>query len=315
MLEEKGSSSSSSSRIENQDSSSSSSSSSNDVPYGYVFGYGSIINLHSRVRSGGSATAIYVRISKKFGYVRKWNFRSPTGFTALGLCKNIKKQSTVNGVLFACTEDQMRSFDERESGYTRVRIPFEYVNILEKKNKVNIVKNVPIHVYVPPKNMCSKASEKYPICQTYIDCVLSGLLDIGGKDAVTEFIHTTFDWTSFYLYDTPMSRRPWLHRGAQYKKIDEMLEKNDLVTFFRERRHPPEYAHLCSLAIRGIWGVPSRNAMFYGRDQLMSVVHTRLCRHKNTGIGILVLAGLGGVGKTQLAIEYCHRQYVLFVGA
>ena len=85
----------------------------NKNPYGYVFGYGSIINLRSRVRSGGSAKAMYVRISEKFNFRRKWNFRSLTGFTALGLSKVTKNESpsTVNGVLFACSLEQMKSFD------------------------------------------------------------------------------------------------------------------------------------------------------------------------------------------------------------
>ncbi len=259
----------------------------NKNPYGYVFGYGSIINLRSRVRSGGSAKAMYVRISERFGYRRKWNFRSPTGFTALGLSKVKRKEnmSTVNGVLFACSMEQMKSFDERESGYGRVRIPANLVEILDETKHTKLIAEVPIYVYAPPLDMCSRASEKYPICQTYIDCVMSGLLDTGGKPAVNEFIRTTFDWTSFYLYDTPMSRRPWLHRGDQYKQIDKILEMNDSVTMFRERRHPPEYAHLCSLAIRGIWGVPSRNSMFYGREQLMSNIRKSLRRHQSTGIG------------------------------
>src|SRR3954471_7246813 len=55
-----------------------------------------------------------------------------------------------------------------------------------------------------------------------------------------------------------------------------------------------------------VWGVPPRNPRFTGRDGML----TELRRRLRAGEGTLVvqaLYGLGGVGKTQLAIEYAHR--------
>jgi DNA-binding SARP family transcriptional activator len=54
------------------------------------------------------------------------------------------------------------------------------------------------------------------------------------------------------------------------------------------------------------WTVPMRNPHFTGRAGLLEQLHQRL----HAGEGTLVvqaLYGLGGVGKTQLAIEYAHR--------
>jgi len=59
-------------------------------------------------------------------------------------------------------------------------------------------------------------------------------------------------------------------------------------------------------AVPRIWNVPARNADFTGRAATLE-----LLRDKLSGSGAVVapqaLYGLGGVGKTQLALEYAHR--------
>src|SRR3712207_5786351 len=59
-------------------------------------------------------------------------------------------------------------------------------------------------------------------------------------------------------------------------------------------------------ALPAVWKVPPRNPRFTGRDGMLIELRRRL----HAGEGTLVvqaLYGLGGVGKTQLAIEYAHR--------
>ncbi|MEU0184334.1 FxSxx-COOH system tetratricopeptide repeat protein [Streptomyces sp. NPDC006207] len=54
-----------------------------------------------------------------------------------------------------------------------------------------------------------------------------------------------------------------------------------------------------------VWNIPGRNAGFTGRDEALLSTRVRL-----TGAGtvaVLAFNGRGGVGKTQLAIEYAHR--------
>ena len=54
-----------------------------------------------------------------------------------------------------------------------------------------------------------------------------------------------------------------------------------------------------------VWNIPARNLGFTGRDGLLAAVRDRLLAGNKAVVQ--VFQGMGGVGKTQLAIEYAHR--------
>lgn len=54
-------------------------------------------------------------------------------------------------------------------------------------------------------------------------------------------------------------------------------------------------------ALPAVWNVPARNTTFVGRDKLLAQLSKRM--HGRP----VVLVGLGGIGKTTMALEYAHR--------
>jgi tetratricopeptide (TPR) repeat protein len=57
-----------------------------------------------------------------------------------------------------------------------------------------------------------------------------------------------------------------------------------------------------------VWGnVPQRNKNFTGRESLLEQLSEHLAQRRQTAVLPYAIHGLGGVGKTQLAVEYAYR--------
>ncbi len=57
-----------------------------------------------------------------------------------------------------------------------------------------------------------------------------------------------------------------------------------------------------------VWNLPRRNPNFTGRVQLLEDIRESLNKEHNTALTQQALYGLGGIGKTQLAMEYAWQQ-------
>jgi len=79
-----------------------------------------------------------------------------------------------------------------------------------------------------------------------------------------------------------------------------------LPRYPRNRSHrdqgPPSFAG----QFPTLWRVPARNRHFTGRDETLLLLRQRL-RAEEGARAVQALYGMGGVGKTQLSIEYAHR--------
>ena len=198
-----------------------------DQPTQFIFGYGSLVNSASRNATAGRMTpAIPVRVSAAFGYIRVWNDRSRSGFTALGLRKAGpgEKASTINGVLYAADVDDITKFDAREQGYARVEVPRQDIEAVSWQR---LPESGRFWVYVPvrpngePGVGLPTANAEYPMLESYIDVVVEGGLEYG-EDFARELIETTFDWSDYWLNDRELARRPWVHDPAS-SEVDALL--------------------------------------------------------------------------------------------
>ncbi|MGF1726999.1 gamma-glutamylcyclotransferase family protein [Photobacterium nomapromontoriensis] len=147
----------------------------------YIFGYGSLINRHSRTLTGQTQEAIPATVS---GLQRHWgkvegNYPISPLVAAVG-------EGMCNGVLVSVDKSALAQFDQRERGYNRIELDpmqFETPHLFDT--------NQPIWVYT--KSLPEPPCMIKPIMQTYVDTVLCGCLSISDDFAKT-FIDTTQGW-------------------------------------------------------------------------------------------------------------------------
>lgn len=147
----------------------------------YIFGYGSLINGHSRQLTGQTGDAVPAIVS---GLQRRWG-KVNGRYKIAPLVAEIGEGSC-NGVLVRINNDSLIDFDRRERGYRRIELDPKNVSA-----SLGVLLTDPIWVYVKvnPEPPC----EVQPIMQTYVDTVLAGCLSISDQFAKT-FVETTEGW-------------------------------------------------------------------------------------------------------------------------
>jgi len=178
----------------------------------YLFGYGSIINAASRNTTGQTGQSYPATVA---GLGRAWNSPIPNEpVTALGIIE--KKGLKCNGVLVEVTGEEIKSFDQRETGYNRRLINPQNIDQSTLPGK--------IWIYINKKSQ--RPTKKKPIIQSYLDVVLAGCLTYGRQFAL-DFINTTQYWDSDWFNDRDHPRYPraMVNKQNIFQTIDNMLRQ------------------------------------------------------------------------------------------
>lgn len=193
--------------------------------YQYIFGYGSLICQHSRATTSPEhATKVATPVAVR-GVQRVWSKRSKTlGMTAMGIRRRANT-STV-GVILPVTQSELRRFDRREMGYSRMVLDLDNVGPVPffgesyyqgtpehklfwdakqgttPKNK-STTTTLKIWAYFP--NQITPPDPRHPIVQSYVDTILRGCLAVGGEEFAKEFIQQTKGWAPKELLEEEAS--------------------------------------------------------------------------------------------------------------
>jgi TIR domain/Tetratricopeptide repeat/CobQ/CobB/MinD/ParA nucleotide binding domain/NB-ARC domain len=96
-----------------------------------------------------------------------------------------------------------------------------------------------------------------------------------------------------------------LTRRDQAQAIEEVLKALGYPPKMADQLAAPEPRY--PRTIPPVWRVPTRNASFTGRNEILEKLHEQLIGGSTAVVLPVALHGLGGVGKTQVAQEFAHR--------
>ncbi|GHO78081.1 tetratricopeptide repeat protein [Ktedonobacter sp. SOSP1-85] len=111
-------------------------------------------------------------------------------------------------------------------------------------------------------------------------------------------------------------------RWEQDQALPQASVRLQLSRFFN--LHPKEFFgdHEAPIPLKSLWGVPyPRNPFFTGREEILHHLHELLNREHTTALTqSWAISGLGGIGKTQIALEYAYQyrqdyRYIFWVSA
>ncbi len=106
-------------------------------------------------------------------------------------------------------------------------------------------------------------------------------------------------------YSLPWSVKLGLEEIQAKERLLEGVKKErikPLSLVFPGQKPPP------TVAFPSVWNVPYRYSFFFtGRDQIVEQIFQTFTSSSFGGTPLQALSGLGGMGKTQTAVEYAYR--------
>ena len=191
----------------------------------YIFGYGSLIERESRMRTWPSAEFASPVVVK--GIARGWFDQTDVpGWSPTYLGVVTEEAAECNGVVFPVTSAELDSYSRRETGYKPTKIDPSQVTMLDGGSA-----SPDGDIWCFANTRKRFASVAHPIVQSYVDVCLNGCLEIEAmyspaKQAnfAEHFIRTTGNWGPPWINDRIYPWRPFVYVPRAWA-IDALLQK------------------------------------------------------------------------------------------
>jgi cation transport protein ChaC len=157
-----------------------------------IFGYGSLVNRRTR------RAHLVAGPARASGWRRSWSHCVETEngkVCALTIVPNAEAE--VAGVVVLEHRDHLPALDAREIGYQRVPISV----VADEPPILPAPGHQESFSYTSTSAAYRRGSREFPIWRSYLECVLSGFLDLGGDVAARNFIVSTDGWDAPILDD------------------------------------------------------------------------------------------------------------------
>lgn len=193
----------------------------------HYFGYGSLVNAATRPQS---QTVIPARLT---GYRRAWRVTSRRSLRS-GTCSltivAAEPADVVKGVLAREAVASLPTLDRRERHYDRLTVGRDQVAPETHHDHPGEA-----YVYRVKRVHDRFGDRRFPILQSYVDCVLQGYLKVFGEQGVADFMATTDGWHVPVLddRDQPLYPRAQTLSDAERALVDDALATAGAVRFRR----------------------------------------------------------------------------------
>lgn len=189
----------------------------------FVVGYGSLMQEASKRRTtpqAGPSRPVWVSGFERGWYARGSAF-SPT--TYLGAV--VRPDGRMNGVVYALPGvSEIEATDAREQGYCRKPVAAAQLAPLD----LDPLPSGQVWIYALEAGQANPPDAAFPIVQSYVDIFVGGCHEIGQAHALADFaeacVSTTTGWSSHWVNDRLMPRRPFIHE-PKARVIDATLAK------------------------------------------------------------------------------------------
>jgi len=121
--------------------------------------------------------------------------------------------SLMYAVIYPVTEDQLKATDEREASatYTPGWIKSTDATLLNPNDKFSACPK--IRWYPQSPEQVTVPTTQKPICQSYVDLFLGGVMDLATKNDLPNYtidvLNTTYGWSKYWVNDRAIDYRPF----------------------------------------------------------------------------------------------------------